>query len=120
MTREANPVPASDLAAALDVLARALAPAVARAVVDELAAGRPGDHWVDQTTSPLGARRHGRLIREGALPGVQAGRRWLAKREDVYAYLEASSKRARKSAPSDDPSDLARELGLRVVGGRAR
>jgi hypothetical protein len=103
------------VAAALTILARAIAPHLARAVVDELVAGR-NDEWIDQAASPLGSRRHCRLIREGAIPGMQAGRRWLARRDDVSAYIDAQSKRKRRK-PENDVADLAAELGLRVVWG---
>jgi excisionase family DNA binding protein len=107
----------ADVSAALEILARAFAPVIARAVVDELTAGRTAD-YVDQASSPLPARTHCRLIREGAIPGMQAGRRWIAKRADVDAYIEARSRR--KRAKTDDPSELAAELGIRLVGGTRR
>ena len=112
-----NVRPAPDLVAALETLARAVAPVLARAVVDELAAGRTGD-YVDQTSSPLPARTHCRLVREGVIPGMRAGRRWIAKRADVEAYIDARSRR--KRTKSEDPSELAAELGIRLVGGSRR
>ncbi len=104
-----------DLKTLAEVLARAFAPYLARALADELGAGKVGD-YIDQHASPLGARRHCRLIRDGVIAGMQAGRRWLAKREDVDAYIAERSKRKRKK-PSDDAAELAEELGLRLVGG---
>ena len=104
-----------DLQSALTALARVIAPVLARAVVDELTAGDDAD-WIDQAASPLGARRHCRLIRDGAIAGMRAGRRWIARRADIDAYIERQSKRRRSNA-SDDTADLARELGLRIVPG---
>jgi hypothetical protein len=112
-----NPRPSPDLAAALETLARALAPAIARAVVDEFVAGRDGE-WLDQHSSPLPVRQHCRLIRTGVIPGMQAGRLWIAKRADVDAYIEAGSKAKREK--NDDPAELAAELGIRLVGGTRR
>lgn len=105
-----------DLATALEVLARTLAPAIARAVVDELRAGQGADFY-DQSSSPLGVRRHCAAIRAGKLPGTKVGRRWLAKRSDVERYMADLA-----AKPTREPSreeQLAAELGLRVVtGGR--
>ncbi len=102
-----------DLSEAIETIARALAPALARAVVTELQAGSMPD-MLDQHASPLGPRRHVAAIRSGKLRGVQVGRRWLAKRADVDAFvatLEQKASRARKSSPE---VELARELGIAV------
>jgi excisionase family DNA binding protein len=84
--------------------------AIARAVVAELQAGTMPEH-VDQHASPLGPRRHVAAIRSGRLKGVQVGRRWLARREDVDAYVAAlSTKKPKRSAEEE----LAAELGIDV------
>jgi Helix-turn-helix domain len=44
--------------------------------------------YVDQHNSPLGARRHCRLVRSGELPGYRSGRRYLVRRADLDRYLE--------------------------------
>lgn len=85
--------------------------AIARAVVAELQAGIAPDH-VDQHSSPLGPRRHVAAIRSGKLKGVQVGRRWLAKREDVDAYVATLSKTKRKRSAEEE---LAAELGIGIA-----
>ena len=85
--------------------------AIARAVVAELQAGSLPDH-VDQHASPLGPRRHVAAIRSGKLRGVQVGRRWLAKRDDVDAYVATLATKKRKRSAEHD---LAAELGIEVV-----
>ena len=89
-----------------------LADPVAERVALRLLAG--GE--VDQTTSPLGPRRHINAIRSGKLPGMQKGRRYVANRSDVEAFI-ANGNKARTGGPkhqlSNDPTDaLAAELGL--------
>jgi len=85
--------------------------AIARAVVAELQAGSTPDH-VDQHASPLGPRRHVAAIRSGKLRGVQVGRRWLAKREDVDAYVaNLAKKKPRTRTPEEE---LAAELGIEI------
>jgi hypothetical protein len=82
--------------------------AIAKAVVAELAAGSTPEH-LDQHASPLGSRRHIAAIRSGKLAGVQVGRRWLARREDVTAYVATLTKPQRAGSAE---ADLAAELGI--------
>lgn len=84
--------------------------AIARAVVAELQAGSLPDH-VDQHASPLGPRRHVAAIRSGKLRGVQVGRRWLAKREDVDAYVAMLVTKPKKRSAEEA---LAAELGIEL------
>lgn len=89
----------------------------ARLVVAELRAGATPEHY-DQHDSPLGSRRHCALIRRGVIPGTKIGRRYLAKRSDVDAYMAgpAVARTVPSPAPEGDgDAELARELGLRVV-----
>lgn len=65
--------------------------------------------WVDQHSSPLGNRRHVKAIREGELPGRQLGRRWVARRADVDAYVADVPKPKREAKTADE---LAERLGL--------
>lgn len=69
-----------------------------------------GDAWVDQGRSPLGRRRHLRLVREGAIPAVKEGRRVLVRRADLDAYLA----RAARPLPRTPRGDDARELETEV------
>jgi hypothetical protein len=96
-------------------LATALAPIVAllapllRAELARAPAGEQGGEtseagaWVDQKTSPLGRRAHCRACRTGAVNGARlVGRRWLARRADVDAYIEAHG--GAPSGPNDGPA----------------
>jgi len=107
--------------AALDALAQALAPHLAREVVALLRTGEtPG--MVDQTASPLGRRRHINAVRkrvaEGAPGAAIVGRRFLLAREHVDAELAATSAKSKrkraKVAAAAEPS-LHERYGLRRV-----
>ena len=89
---------------------------IAAAVVDKLRAGDQPEYF-DQHSSPLGPRKHCAAIRSGELEGLQLGRRWLARRVDVGAYV---ARLAEKERPRSSDAAVAESLGLRVVGGRDR
>lgn len=102
-----------DMAAStLSVLAQQIAEMVAARVVNHLRATElPG--YVDQSASPLGRRRHIAAVRNGSLPGIRVGRRYLARHEDVDAYVaRRSTTKERGSGAADTVDGLARELGL--------
>lgn len=44
--------------------------------------------WVDQYHSPLGRRAHIEAIKSGQLPGYRIGRRMLARRSDLDAFVK--------------------------------
>lgn len=93
---------------------------VAARVIDYLRASDiPG--YVDQTTSPLGRRRHIAAIRSGALPGVRVGRRYVAREEDVARYVaqESGEANTQNTVRRDRVDDLACELSLTDSGSRA-
>jgi len=57
--------------------------------VHEAAAGRlRADDWVDACSSGLGRRNFLRLAREGAFPASKRGKKYVARRADVDAYVE--------------------------------
>lgn len=68
--------------------------------------------YIDQSTSPLGPRKHINAIRSGKLRGVRVRRRYLARREDVDAYIAENPQEERRSVDRDDADALAQELGL--------
>ena len=104
---------------ALDVLGKL----IAHHVVAELRAGDVG--MVDQTVSPLGARRHCAACRRRVAAGdgtaAIVGRRHLMTSEAVQAELQAASAKPRKRTRAErEPTvrdELEQELGLRLVGG---
>jgi excisionase family DNA binding protein len=73
--------------ARIDRAKRLLVEAVGEMVDAQIAKGVSGTEWIDQATSPLGRRRHLRLVRQGVLRGVREGRRVLVRRKDIDAYL---------------------------------
>ena len=101
------------IAAALLPLARLLAPFVAAEL-----AGSDGEDWIDQHASPLGRRRHCELARSDAFPARRVGRRWLARRADVDAYIEAQRTGAAldvRPANDRDALDEDDDPGVRAV-----
>ena len=69
---------------------------------------------VDQTSSPLGPRRHIALVRSGKLPGTQVGRQYLARSSDVQAYIvnHPTAVVGDPEERQDEVDKLATELGL--------
>jgi hypothetical protein len=47
------------------------------------------EDWIDQKNSPLGRRLHCEAARTGALRAKKLKGRWLARRADIDAYIEA-------------------------------
>lgn len=72
---------------------------------------------VDQARSPLGRRRHCQLVRSGAIPGRKVGRRWLARRADVEAFI---TKEGEGPVPAPDPDEEADNAILSHMRGRKR
>ena len=101
----------------LNQLIEQLADLVADRVVQRL--GQVSDGFVDQTTSPLGNRRHIDAIRTGKLKGRQVGRKYLARSTDVDAYVRSSSDPKDSGLnETDDVDKLAEEFGFRKQGDR--
>ncbi len=96
---------------------RVIADAITDLVEAQVARGVVASEWVDQDSSPLGRRRHLKLVREGVLKGVREGRKVLARRRDVDAYLE-------KRGPGpiieddDDVAGLMDAITKKAAGGR--
>jgi hypothetical protein len=88
-------------------------------IVDRLA-GRMRSEMNDQAASPLGRRRHIGMVRRlhaAGDPGVAiVGRRYLATRAVIEQELGLIGRRP--AEVDDTEAELARELGLRIVGGQ--
>lgn len=102
--------------AAIDGLMEDLAELLAERVVRKLAATTVSD-YVDQSSSPLGPRRHIAAIKSGRLAGVCVGRRYLAHRRDVEELVARKRRHARPPefigpAEGDAVDALAAELGI--------
>jgi hypothetical protein len=95
---------------ALDALVDQLASRVADMVVMKLRTDDFG--MVDQIKSPLGRRRHIAFVRAGG--GVQIGRRYLARREDIQRHMEelAAGRKPRPEKTMSVADKLRIELGL--------
>jgi hypothetical protein len=109
---------------ALKALLDVLADAVAERVAERLTAGDTAG-WIDQHSSPLGARKHCSLIRSGVIPGCKVGRRYLAKQKDLESYIAKQGSKQRRSTPQrqQEPrkltdAELAAELGLALPANR--
>lgn len=103
-------------------LAKALAPAIAAEVVAQLRAGEtPG--MVDQSSSPLGRRRHIAVVRKlvaAGEPGAAiVGRRYLLARDAIEAELVKVSRKpskAKVAAPADELAALRERYGFEKAG----
>lgn len=97
-----------------DALLEALADLVAERVAERL---RPSPaqavEFIDQHTCGFDRRTYVRAARAGEFPASKVGRRWIAKRSDVSAWLEARRQPATVSA-DPDVDDLRRRLNLPV------
>lgn len=69
----------------------------------------------DQYDSPLGKSRHLLLARQGKFPTVKTGKRVVAKREDVWAYMKREGL-TRGERP--DEGDVDAIVDTIVRGGR--
>lgn len=96
--------------AAFDALLDQIADRVAELVVLKLRINDFG--MIDQLQSPLGRRRHIAFVRKGG--GVQVGRRYLARREDIQRHLDelAKGQRSRPERTLSVAERLRLELGL--------
>jgi len=95
------------------LLARILAPHVARELAAHAAAGdgNPPGRWYDQRSSPLGRRAHNEACRSGRLAARKVGRRWLARAEDVEAYIEKHGATPAATAKDEHGLEPAELLG---------
>lgn len=70
-----------------------------------------GERYYDARSAPMGRRTFLRLARAGAFPTFRAGRRLLARRADVHAWIEAQEGARlpppRESGEEPLPSDPA-------------
>ena len=89
----------------------------AELICDAIEENGAGD-WVDQSSSPLGRKKHLALARAGTLKATREGRRVLVRRADIDAYLEK-----RRGVTVEPEGDLERDVAkiLSLVGtGRRR
>jgi hypothetical protein len=95
--------------AALDAFAQALE--FALTAVRRLVSEPSPEEWVDQHSSPLGRRAHCELARRGRLPSAHKVRgRWLVRRTDIDAFIEAHARAPSQSEP--DAREVAEILNF--------
>jgi len=95
---------------------------VVQRIVDRLSKQTSTTTYYTSEDNPLGSKRAFLdAAARGAFPSFKAGRRVLAKREDVHAWIE-SRKRTRAANDTDDTSDeaLLMRAGVKLVGKRGR
>jgi hypothetical protein len=126
--------PPSDVLGALATLARYCASLVRDAAAGH-AANDTSERYYDARTSPMGRRAFLRLAREKAFPTFKAGKRLVARRVDVHAWIEAQKgarppgprPRPRPEAPPPQPQEITPDMihaeimkggGARPRGGR--
>jgi hypothetical protein len=105
---------AAQLAAALRVLAKILAPFLAEEM--HTPAANDLGEWVDQCRSPLGRRLHCAAARSGKLAARKVGRRWLVRRADLETFIatHGAAAPARTACPSEG-ADSGQDERLRVL-----
>lgn len=79
-----------------------------------------GADWIDQSRSPLGRRTHLSLARAGAFPSRRVGKKVLARRRDLDAYILAHPSAERAPAANDEGDEIDLEIEALVMkrGGR--
>ncbi len=105
-----------DLLSVLEPLADLLAEKVAQRLAKPAA-----DDYVDARGSGLGVRTFRLAAKAGELPVYRVGKRWVAKRSDVQAYVERQRVTFGERAEEKEPDALERAIAagrLRVVGRR--
>ena len=84
------------------------------ASVTALLDGKDPNEWVDQARSPLGRRRHCRLVREGEIKGSKIAGRVFVRRADLDAYIESHVVTPKLPAKGTEESEqAAAEAALR-------
>jgi hypothetical protein len=81
-----------------------------RTLIRALEESEEEDEWVDQKASPLGRRLHCEAARTGQLKAKKLNGRWLAKRSDVDAYIEAHGTRPPAERPEKDDATAVAEI----------
>ncbi|UQA61829.1 hypothetical protein [Polyangium aurulentum] len=103
-----GPEPAPDVLGALATLATYFTGIVRNAATGN-AANDTSERYYDARSSPMGRRAFLRLAREQAFPTFKAGKRLVARRADVHAWIEAQEgarARAPRKAPEAPPLDM--------------
>ena len=103
--------------AALDGLAQGLELALVN--VRKLIQQPDPEEWIDQKRSPLGRRRHCELARRGVfLDARKSDGKWLVRRKELDAYIEAHPGPRRES--NAEAEEAAEILAFRAPPRRKR
>jgi hypothetical protein len=113
---------AAALASILDALPPVALATIAAKLRPHLLGAGEGDPWLDHTLWPFPRRKALRLALSGAFEVRKVGRRWLARRSAIDAFIVGHAPTARPSAlpandagPVDELAALRRELHLAPV-----
>jgi hypothetical protein len=101
----------------LGLLARLLAPYLKK----ELGIAAPPNHaggWISQYDSPLGRRRHLKLVREGVLPGKKVGRQVLVTTANMQKLIEGAGQQTQTAVAEGQSDDPLADWGLRPKRGK--
>lgn len=98
---KANEFPA-EVSAALTTIAWYFAGLMLDAAKQRASQDADGAGYYDAKSSPMGPTGFLRLAREGAFPTFRMGRKLVAKRADVHAFIE-SQERRKASTPKPQP-----------------
>lgn len=99
--------PMPDVAEALRPLA-SLIVTIVREEAAKQAKGDDGARYYDKDSAPMGPTAFLRLASQGAFPTHKAGKKLVARREDVHAWIEAQEgARPRAPRPPQHARDLA-------------
>lgn len=100
----------------LEALAQGLA--LALQSVKDLMSSRDPNEWVDQERSPLGRKRHCRLVREGKLRGAKVAGHIYVRRKDIDALMEKNIVRPKVAVEAAEDLRAEVEAALREADAR--
>lgn len=76
--------------------------------------------YYDQTSSPLGRRRHNELARSGKIPATKIHGRWMVRKDDLRAYIERNGIKGARREQDEGVDELIDRVMKKDEGGRRR
>ncbi len=81
--------------------------------------GAASDYY-DQTTSPLGRRRHNELARSGKIPATKLHGRWMIRKDDLREYIERNGIKGVRREQDEGVDDLIERVMRGDEGSKRR